>query len=132
MKLYTRQLKSLEALKREKHVMKYAVKHSDDVLSFKELGGQEESTENAAGAGLAGSLISAFGSRSLFNTIIAIAPPILTLMTTGSSSRKKRSNPLQSLAKELVTGYLKWKAIQMAYRGVKMVVSKKDKKEKEH
>jgi hypothetical protein len=49
------------------------------------------------------------------------------------TSRKKK-NPLESLAKEIILGYVKWKAVQMAYRGVMLVVKsnkKEDKKEKE-
>lgn len=131
MKLYGKQLNSLEELRREKHVMRYAAKHSDEMLSFRELTGGDDSTENAAGAGLVGSLISAFGSKSLFNAIIAVAPPILTLLTTGSAGKKKRNNPLQSLAKEVLAGYLKWKAIHLAYKAAKgMFGSDKDKKEK--
>jgi hypothetical protein len=46
---------------------------------------------------------------------------------------RKKKGVLESLAKEVVLGYLKWKAIQMSYRGVMMLVNAtKDKKEKEH
>ncbi len=122
MKLYSKQLKSLEDLKREKHVMRYAAKHSNEMISFKELGLENDSTTDAAGAGLAGTLISALGSKSLFNSLLAIAPPLLTMM--GKSSKKKKSNPLASLAKEVILGYIKWKAIEMAYRGVKKMAGK--------
>ncbi len=131
MKLYSKQLKSIEDLRREKHVMRYAVKHSDEMLSFKELGGADHSTSDAAGAGLAGTLISAVGSKSLTNTLLAIAPPILTMLSK-RSGRRQRKNPLESLAKEVFLGYVKWKAIQMVYRGVMLAVkSKKDEDKKE-
>lgn len=127
MKLYSKQLNNLEALKREKHVMKYALKHSDDWLNIKAMMGKSDSTDTAAGAGLFGTLISAFGSKSLFNTIIAIAPPVLTLISKNSSFFKKRKNPLESIAKEVIGGYIKWKAVQLAYRGImSLVKSNKD------
>ena len=131
MKFYGKKLHSLEELKREKHVLKYAAKHSDDVLSFKDLG-KSSSTDAAAGAGMLGSLISAFGSKTLTNSLLAMAPPLLALVAKRTSTKKK--NPLESLAKEVFFGYVKWKAVQMAYRGVMMVVrskKKEDKNEKE-
>lgn len=131
MKLYPKQLHSLEELKREQHVLKYAAKHTDDWLSLKELGGSSSSTDNAAGAGILGTVISAFGSKSIFNVILAIAPPVMTLLSRHSSSSKKRKNPLESLAKELIIGYVKWKAVQLAYRGVRNVFRHKGKESHE-
>jgi hypothetical protein len=131
MKLYGKKLHSLEELKREKHVLRYAAKHSDDMLSFKDLG-KNTSTDDAAGAGMLGTMISAFGSKSILNTILAMAPPLVALVSKRSSRKKK--NPLESLAKEIILGYVKWKAVQMAYRGVMLVVKsnkKEGKKEKE-
>jgi hypothetical protein len=132
MRLYSKKLHSLEELKREKHVLKYAAKHSDDTLNFNDLG-KHTSTDDAAGAGMLGTLISAFGSKSMFNTVLAMAPPLLALVSKRSGRKKK--NPLESLAKEVIFGYVKWKAVQMAYRGVMLFVKsnkKDDKKAKEH
>ena len=132
MRLYSKKLHSLEELKREKHVLRYAAKHSDDVLNLSDLG-KSTSTDDAAGAGMLGTRISAFGSKSLFNTVLAMAPPLLALVSKGSGRKKK--NPLESIAKEVIFGYVKWKAVQMAYRGVMLLVKSRkeeDKKEKEH
>ncbi|HRO42646.1 MAG TPA: hypothetical protein PL009_07410 [Flavipsychrobacter sp.] len=118
MKLYSRQLHSLEELKREKHVLKYAKKHTDDWLSFKDMDNGKANAEDAAGAGLLGSLLSAVGSKSILSAVLAMAPPILTLMSKNSSSGRKRTNPLERLAKDVVVGYIKWKVLQFAYRSV--------------
>jgi len=129
MKLYSRKLNSLEELKREKHVLKYAAKHTDDVFDFGKAKTKDgDDTEEALGAGMLGTVISAFGSKSLFNTILAVAPPILSMVSKRSSSSRKKKSPLESLAKELILGYVKWKAVQMAYRGV-MLIFKSNKKE---
>jgi hypothetical protein len=135
MKLYSKQLHSLEELKREQHVLRYAKKHTDDWLNFKDLDKDKEDAEDAAGAGMLGTLLSAVGSKSMFSAALAMAPPILTLMSKKSSSGRKRNNPLEKLAKEVILGYVKWKAIQMAYRGVMLVVKSNksnEHKEKEH
>lgn len=133
MKLYSKQLNSLEELRREKHVLQYAKKHTDEWLSFSDLDKNKEHAEDAAGAGILGTLLSAAGSKSLFSTVLALAPPILTLLSKNTATGKKKSNPLEKLAKEVAIGYIKWKAIQMAYRGLKMLMkSDKKDKEKEH
>ena len=131
MKLYNKKLHSLEELRREKHVMRYAARHTDEMLSFKDLG-KDTSTDKAAGAGILGTMISAFGSKSLFNSVLAMAPPLLALISKRSGRKKK--NPIESLAKEVFLGYVKWKAIQMAYRGIMLAVgaNKKDKKDQDH
>ena len=137
MKLYSKQIHSLEELKREKHVLRYAKKHTDDWLNFKDMekGKAKEDVEDAAGAGMFGTLLSAMGSKSLLSAVMAMAPPVLTLMSKHSSSGRKRTSPLERLAKDVMLGYVKWKAIQMAYRGVMLAVNankKKDDKQRAH
>ena len=132
MKLYSRQLNSLEELRREKHVLRYAIRHTDDWLSLKELDRKETDTGEAAGAGMLGTLISALASRSLFSTVLAIAPPLITLLSRRSSSHSKKKNPLEALARDVLFGYLKWKAIHFAYRTLSgMLGSDKDSPKKE-
>jgi hypothetical protein len=131
MKLYTKKLNSLEELKREKHVLKYAAKHTDDVFDFNKAKAKDDDTEDALGAGMLGTVISAFGSKSIFNTVLAIAPPVLSMMSKRSSSSRKKKSPLESLAKEVIMGYIKFKALQMAYRGVMLAVKSKKKEDKD-
>ena len=129
MKLYRKQLHSLEELKREQHVMKYAVKHTDDWLSLKEMS-KGTRPKDAAALGMLGSVISAVSSRSLFSSALTIVPAILNLLPRKEAKKKK--GVLESLAKEVLLGYLKWKAIQMSYRAVMMLVNAtKDGKEKD-
>lgn len=120
MKMYTKKLNSLEELKREQQVLRYAAKHtgSEDWLNFKDLG-MKDSSADAAGAGMMGTLISALGSKSLLNSVLAMAPPLLTMAT--KSGHRRKSNVMERMAKEVLFGYVKWKAIQMTYRGVMMV-----------
>ena len=130
MKLYHKQLHSLEELKREKHVMKYAVKHTDDWLSFKEMS-KGARPKDAATLGMLGSVISAVSSKSIFSTALTVVPAILNMMPRREAKKKK--GILESLAKEVILGYVKWKAIQMSYRAIMMLINAtKDKKEKEH
>jgi hypothetical protein len=78
-----------------------------------------------------GSVISAVSSKSIFSTALTVIPAILNMMPRREAKKKK--GILESLAKEVILGYVKWKAIQMSYRAVMMLVNAtKDKKEKEH
>jgi len=125
MKLYKRQLHSLEELRRERHVLKYAVKHTDDWLNLKETGDDE--FPGLGGAGILGNIISAITSKSTFGTILTFAPTLLNLFSKNKKGEKKK-NPAASLIKEIAFGYIKWKAIQLAFRAIKNVASTKDHK----
>ena len=87
MKLYRKQLHSLEELKREKHVMKYAVKHTDDWLSFKEMS-KGARPKDAATLGMLGSVISAVSSKSIFSTALTVVPAILNMMPRREAKKK--------------------------------------------
>ena len=122
MKLYSRQLNSLEELRREKHVLRYAIRHTDDWISLKDMDKKETDTGEAAGAGMLGTLISALASRSLLSTVLAIAPPLITLLSRRSASHPKKKSPLESLARDVFFGYLKWKALHFAYRSLRSML----------
>jgi hypothetical protein len=130
MKLYSKQLNSVEELKREKHVLRYAVKHSDEALSFGEIGSKKSSTDDAASAGILGTMISALGSKSLFNTILAIVPPIISLVAKRSGKKKK--NPVESMVKEVISGYIKWKLVHMGYKTIMGFMGSKKNKKQDH
>lgn len=130
MKLYPKQLNSLEELRREKHVLRYAKKHTDDWLSFKDLDKGKQQGGQAAGAGLMEILLSVAGSKSMFSAVLAVAPTVFSLLSKTSSSGRKRNSPLERLAKDVVLGYAKWKLIHFAYsRIMSLISSKKNQKD---
>jgi hypothetical protein len=128
MRLYRKKLHSVEELRREVHVLKYAKKQSDSEswLDMKDIGlkgfgsSSKTKTNSAFDAGILGTLISAMGSRSWLNIALAIAPPVFSLI----SKRSKKKNFLESAAKDVLGGYLKWKGINLAYRWIRRAVSK--------
>lgn len=135
MKLYPKQLNSLEELRREKHVLRYAKKHTDDWLNFKDLDKGKQQGGQATGAGLVDVLLSAAGSKSMFSAVLAVAPTVFSLLSKTSLSGRKLTKPLERLAKDVLVGYVKWKLIHFAYSGLmSLVSSKKDQKDtkKEH
>jgi hypothetical protein len=135
MKLYSKRLNNLEELKREKHVLKYALKQSksEDWLNLDSIlktNKDEKNTESAAEAGILGSIISGLGSKSLFNTVLAMAPPLITMMSK-SGSKKKKSSFIERAAKDVILGYIKWKAIELGYKGVTSFMNSKKEERQE-
>ncbi len=140
MKFYNKKLKSLEDLKREKNVLQYAKKHTaqDSPLDFRFLTARGNAT--ATVAGVAGkpyvswlpAIVSAATSGSIMKAVIALAPPLLKMMgrKTGVSGKVGRSikGSLKGVLIEVALGYVKWKALQMAYRGVMLFVKSKKSK----
>ena len=121
MKLYPKPLHSLEELKREKHVLQYVAKHTDQSLNFNNLG----KTSKASGTGsalLLSGLASALGSKSLFSAAISAAPAAINYFSKRKSAPPPRKTVVESLAKEILFGYLKWKAIQLSFKGIKYLV----------
>ena len=152
MKFYGKKLSSLEELRREREVLLYAKKHtaSESLLDLKTLtgGGSSSSDKGSAGlfggfgpgasttsAGLLGTLLSAFSSKSKMGIITALAPPLITLIGKRfGGTQRSRKNPLERVVKEVALGYIKWKAIQMVYRWLSMAIksNKSEKAKKEH
>jgi hypothetical protein len=46
-----------------------------------------------------------------------------------SAAKKKRKNILISVAKDVIGGYLKWKAIELSFKGIKHLLKVRKKKE---
>ena len=101
------------------------------------LGNKKPGEKNAEGGG--GSLLDFLPiSDPLVNTVINTVQGLFTKKTeetkTGDSKRsQKRSHksPLNAIAGEFIGSYLKWKAIELSYKGIKHILkSRRDKKEK--
>jgi hypothetical protein len=126
MKLYPKKLHSLEELKREKHVLKYAKKHTDkeEWLSLDDI--KPKGSERLLDAGLIGSVLSALGSKSIFSAVIAVAPPLLGIL----AKRSGKKNIVERAVRDLAGGYLKWKAVQYSFNTLRNIISASKEKKK--
>lgn len=123
MKLYTKQLNSIDELKREKQRLKKELKEKEqkgffslsDVLPGNDAPGKGDGIINKAAGMLGGSGITGL--------LMNIGGPLLS-MATG----KAKNKILKTVAKEFLGGYVKWKAVELGYRAVKMAVNKAKKK----
>jgi hypothetical protein len=126
MKLYPRQLNNLDELKREKEALKANIKRIEDegffsiedILPAKMLDGAE-------GDSMMSKLTDLVSSGSVKEVLTSIAGPALSLLGTGIEKRA-----LKKVAKEFLGSYVKWKAIELGYKGIKMWLDSR-KKEKD-
>lgn len=128
MKLYNKQLNSLEELKLEKQRLRAKKRNADELFSLDDIipgksaaktNSEEEESEGGGLdiADLASSLISAVGNRDM---LMSVGMPLLQLV--GSQMEK---GVVKKILKEVGFGYAKWKAIELAFKGVKHLVDKK-------
>ena len=126
MKIYPKKLNSLEELRREKHVLLYAKKHtaSDEIFSAKQfkIKPSPSTTTQSNILALLGDLLT---SKSASGTAITLGLPLVKLL--GLKAGKGIFKPI---IKEVIGGYVKWKLIHFGYTTVmRMVKSKIDKEQ---
>jgi hypothetical protein len=144
MRLYPKRLENATQLLEEKHRLKMERKEIDmlgmfslDVVLGSSKGktntnssANTESHEDGAGFGsLLGSLLS---GGSMFELGMKFGAPLLRKLgsSVGGVGKKAGKNAFRWVTKEVLGGYLKWKAIELSYDGIKHVVeSHKKKKE---
>lgn len=124
MKLYPKRLNSLEELKREKHMLKYARQHTrKDGLPEIKLPFTTHTSKPSDMISMAGDLLT---SKSFADMALTIGLPMLKLV-----GRKTEKSLLKTVAGELIGGYVKWKILQLGMRGVKLLLKKEQSKKEE-
>src|SRR5947209_5032556 len=105
MKLYSKQLNSVEELKREKIRLRYERKHTkaSDLNPIAEIGMKRKGSDSAFGNFL-GMAMSLLGSGSGAETAMKAAPLVFKLL--GKRKRKDDGKPRKSLLKKAVTDVL--------------------------
>ena len=116
MKLYPRQLRSMEELKREKSVLKYVRRQTskENLLPID----AAATASVPGGSGLMAALGGLLGARTLFDGALAAGLPLLRYMPM-----RTQKNVLRTIAREFIGGYLRWKMLQMGYRGLRMLLN---------
>lgn len=126
MRLYPRQLNNLDELKREKEALKATVRRIEDegFFSIEDIL-PAKMADGVEGDGLMSKLTDLISSGSAREILTSIAGPALSLLGTGIEKQA-----LKKVAKEFLGSYVKWKAIELGYKGIKMWLDSR-KKEKE-
>lgn len=133
MALYTRQLNSLDELKKEQQRLKQELKDREEkgFFSMKDVlpgGSEKDAKDDKEDDGTDNLLSKAAGilGNSNASMLLNLAGPLLSIATG-----KAQSKILKTVAKELFGGYIKWKAVELGYRAVRMAVNKAKKKAEE-
>ncbi|HXS38070.1 MAG TPA: hypothetical protein VN721_15310 [Flavipsychrobacter sp.] len=120
MRLYPKRLNGLEDLKREKQILSYIKKQTEDEDFFPKIQlGSKKSSK-----GIFSVISSLLSSESGLEKGIALAGPLMGLFKSRRNKKKAKEeyrankephkNVFKSFLIGFVTGYLKWKAIEAA------------------
>lgn len=123
MKLYRRQLNSVDELRREKLRLQYEKLHTsrNDFFPVQEHGKPDNKSASNF-TDFLGGLGTAQGPAQMWLTL---AKPIFRAINKKAKPKKVLAN----IAKEVLLGYAKWKVIEMAYRGVRLFIKRQQRKQ---
>ena len=137
MRLYPKKLRSIEDLEREKKLLLKESKRMDeeDFLSLEGiLGSKKKGSDSNDGIG---SLLDYLPvSNPMVSMLIKLVqkrlskkdePPSKTY-TAKDEGAKKGKNLVMRVAIEVIGGYLKWKAIELSYKGISQLIKKRKEK----
>jgi len=124
MKLYRKQLNSLEELKRERIRLKYERKHSNAQDLFSK-SVKSHSDKEDSGNGILPIILGLLGGGSMLQTVLTVGGPLLKMMAKGKPKRIAGS-----LVKRIIITFIIGKGIQLAVKGIsRYVKAGKEKKE---
>ena len=145
MRLYPKRLRNIEDLEKEKQFLIKKSKQLDkeDFLSIGGLtGGLTGKKTPGDKANGDGSLLDFLpGSNPVISLVVKMLQRILSkkekkpkiaYAPPPAGTKKAGKNKLKAIAKEFIGGYLKWKAIELSYRGIRYLIkSRMEEKEAE-
>ena len=134
MGFYPKRLRSVKDLEREKELLlkEKLELEQEHFFSIDAITGSKKSGDNASESEGLGALLEFL---PVSNPLVSL----LTKMVQGWFSKKENKAPddkkrtgkkqekslLKSIAAEFIGGYLKWKAIELAYKGIKYIIKRK-------
>lgn len=125
MKLYPKQLNSLEELKRECIRLNYEKKQSGLADLLPGRGNKSHQSEgNSGSSGIVGTAMSLISGGSAIETVFALIGPV-----TGMLKKNKQPKKIMGkIAKDLIVSYVLGKGIQLTAKGVRKYLRKRKEK----
>jgi hypothetical protein len=139
MKFYKKRLYSLEDLRREKRALKKAVKETGNGILHPFSGGNDEpaqpkkkkSTQSDEAEQASGSIDFIGLATNFISTNPMISAILLPVVKKyGFQAGKAGAKVGYKILKEVVIGYLKWKAIELSVKGAAQLVKNQKEKKK--
>ena len=146
MKMYSKNIRNLEELEREKRrlIKERKQLEQEDIFSVEGIMNNITSPKSTTSSN--NDIAGASGMSSLFSMSGPIVGMAFDLVkdkilskSDGGNNSSLASNPilqkggtvLKSAAKEMIGGYLKWKAIELTYKGITLIVKRQKRKKAE-
>jgi hypothetical protein len=134
MKLYRKQLNSLEALRREKIRLRFEQKHTkpDDLNPLSEIGIGK--LPGIAKVGLLGFVAELLSSKSNVQTAFTLSKPLVKILKSRSAKKREmrriaglpeKESVIKKVVKEIAVNYFIGKAMQMAVRGIQLYMRRR-------
>ncbi len=142
MRLYPKKLRNVEDLKREKQKLLKESRQLDkeDFLSLDGILGKGKTDKDGNDAAGIGSLLDLLPvSNPLVSLGVKMAGKLLSGKGKSKEKDRDRAEPvrgdkedkswIKSIAVEFIGGYLKWKAIELSFNGIKHLIKKRKDKQ---
>lgn len=137
MKLYPKRLNNVAELKQEKKLLKEQRKNTDLHHIFSAEGEASGHEEESGTGGLMGMALSLLGSESLLGAAMKHGPSLFHLFSKKKAKQEyappaaeeKQPSLVMKVVKEVGFGYLKWKAIELGFKGIKKLIQSRKHKE---
>ena len=129
MRIYPKKLRSIEDLEREKKLLKKESKNMDidALLSFDGILGKNKKGKDEEGSFLDFLPV----SNPLVDLLVKFVRKKLAKIGRSDTEvlpgekKQKGKNLLKTVAFEFIGGYLKWKAIELSYKGIRHLIKKR-------
>ncbi len=131
MRLYPKQINSLEELRLEKQKLLDESRQTDikKILSFDNINFTKGPTSETRDHDNSSLLTGILKDSSLQETIVSLGMPLLQKagVKVGSAGKELGKKIIVSSAKEVLGGYLKWKAAELTIKGLSHLVKSRKK-----
>ncbi len=146
MKMYSKNIRNLEELEREKRRLIKERKQLEQEDIFSVEGIMNNITNPKSTTSVNNDIAGVSGMGSLFSMSGPIVGMVVDLVkdkilskSDGGNNSSLASNPilqkggtvLKGAAKEVIGGYLKWKALELTYKGITLIVKRQKRKKAE-
>lgn len=138
MRLYPKRLRSIDDLEKEKKqlIQKSKKLDKEDFLSMEGLLGKKGNEKTKKDKKEGSALSALIDMLPISDPIVSMSLKMVQRLLTRKDKKpqvvyapviagKKKTNKVKALAIEFVSGYLKWKAIELSYKGIKHLLNRR-------
>ena len=127
MKIYDKKLSNIRDLRKERQLLKNRIKQKDHESSANETPSSEGEKQSFFSG-----LLSGVTSGSLLTSALNVAPTVIDIIKRRSSRKnvshafyapKAKKSFVSAAVTDFVSGYIKWKLLELSYKGIKKLIN---------